>query len=98
MSIKKGVLKIHGSGRLSFYCKGCKMIHMVETDTAAPIKWGFNGNYDKPTFTPSILVRYPLREDKHQVVCHSFVTDGRIQYLSDCTHEYAGQTLDLEDT
>lgn len=27
--------------------------------------------------------------------CHSFVTDGRIQYLSDCTHELAGQTVDL---
>lgn len=29
------------------------------------------------------------------VICHSFVTDGRIQYLSDCTHALAGQTIDL---
>jgi len=28
-------------------------------------------------------------------VCHSFVTDGRIQFLSDCTHPLAGQTVDL---
>ena len=28
-------------------------------------------------------------------VCHSFVTDGRIQFLSDCTHALAGQTVDL---
>lgn len=28
-------------------------------------------------------------------VCHSFVTDGRIQFLPDCTHELAGQTVDL---
>lgn len=28
-------------------------------------------------------------------VCHSFVTDGRIQYLGDCTHEMAGQTVDM---
>jgi Family of unknown function (DUF6527) len=27
--------------------------------------------------------------------CHSFVTQGRIQFLSDCTHELAGQTVDL---
>lgn len=27
--------------------------------------------------------------------CHSFVTDGRIQFLSDCTHSLAGQTVDL---
>ena len=29
--------------------------------------------------------------------CHSFVTDGRIQYLDDCTHELRGQTIDLPD-
>lgn len=28
-------------------------------------------------------------------VCHSFVTDGRIQFLGDCTHHLAGQTVDL---
>lgn len=30
-------------------------------------------------------------------VCHSFVTDGRIEYLGDCTHSLAGQTVDLPD-
>lgn len=30
-------------------------------------------------------------------VCHSFITDGRIQFLGDCTHELAGQTVSLED-
>jgi len=29
-------------------------------------------------------------------ICHSFVTDGRIQFLSDCTHALAGQTVDLQ--
>lgn len=29
--------------------------------------------------------------------CHSFVTDGRIQFLADCTHALAGQTVDLPD-
>jgi hypothetical protein len=28
-------------------------------------------------------------------VCHSFVTDGRIQFLGDCTHALANQTFDL---
>ena len=31
----------------------------------------------------------------HEMCCHSFVTDGRIQFLSDCTHALAGQTVDL---
>jgi hypothetical protein len=30
-------------------------------------------------------------------VCHSFVRDGQIQFLSDCTHALAGQTVDLPD-
>jgi hypothetical protein len=30
-------------------------------------------------------------------VCHSFVTDGRIRFLSDCTHALAGQTVDLPE-
>ena len=35
--------------------------------------------------------RYPGAD----VVCHSFVRDGRIEYLADSTHRYAGQTIDL---
>ena len=28
-------------------------------------------------------------------VCHSFITDGRIQFLNDCTHALAGHTVPL---
>lgn len=38
-------------------------------------------------------------KDKHPdircKVCHSFVTDGMIQFLPDCTHALAGQTVPL---
>lgn len=30
-------------------------------------------------------------------VCHSFVNDGQIQFLGDCTHALAGQTVPLPD-
>ena len=44
--------------------------------------------------------RYPTHEenpyDTHDV-CHSFVADGRIQFLGDCTHALAGQTVDLPE-
>lgn len=30
-------------------------------------------------------------------VCHSFVTDGKIRFLSDCTHDLADQTVPMED-
>jgi hypothetical protein len=30
-------------------------------------------------------------------ICHSFVTAGHIQFLSDCTHEMAGQTVEIPE-
>lgn len=89
-------------GRLFFHCPGCLMLHGVNIDRTQPGPgWDWNGSLDQPTFQPSILVRYPWGPDQHQVVCHSFVRDGKIEYLSDCTHHLAGKTVDiprLEDT
>lgn len=30
-------------------------------------------------------------------LCHSFVRDGQIQFLNDCTHHLAGQTMGLPE-
>lgn len=57
--------------------------------------WGWNGDIYKPTFSPSILTRLPWGEDQREIVNHVFVRDGIIQYLGDCTHEYAGKSLEL---
>lgn len=106
-------------GRVAFECPGCGHIHAVTVADDGRHHpghaWGFNGDGDRPTFTPSILVRTPewvppvtgenLEEWKRnpwpqtkvETVCHSFVTDGRIQFLGDCTHALAGQTVDLPD-
>lgn len=35
--------------------------------------------------------------DNEPLICHSFVHDGRIEFLPDCTHELRGQTVDLEE-
>jgi hypothetical protein len=51
---------------------------------------------DKPTFQPSILARVE-RTDGKIMVCHSFVADGKIQFLGDCTHKLAGQTVDIPE-
>jgi hypothetical protein len=29
--------------------------------------------------------------------CHLFITDGKIEYLADCTHELAGKTVEMEE-
>jgi hypothetical protein len=48
-----------------------------------------------------VLVNYPgnadavLPEWKNDRVCHSFVTDGKIQFLSDCTHSLANTTVEI---
>lgn len=58
-------------------------------------RWTFNGDFQKPTFTPSMLVN--ANSPQLGKRSHFFVTDGKIQYLSDCDHELAGQTIDMVD-
>lgn len=95
-------------GRVAFWCPGCKAAHQITVEDTpnrqGPI-WGYNGYPDAQTFTPSILVRGTLPSDVPEefddptkdrpFVCHSFVTDGRIQFPGDCTHALAGQTTGL---
>lgn len=57
--------------------------------------WDFNGDKELPTFTPSVKETWNDPEGK-QHVNHFFVTDGAVQFLGDCTHSLAGQTLPLE--
>jgi len=123
-AISKVLRSVEGGGLL-FRCPGCNEGHMIRHGEGPGPRWTWNGNAEKPTFTPSVLVWWEepanigdvqaLRRDIEaararkeagatgdeakipQVSkrCHSFVTDGRIQFLSDCTHEMAGQTVDL---
>ena len=90
----------------AFDCPGCNMPHSFST---APGRWTFNGNTEKPTFNPSLLVRgnVPITDEEHAIIlaggkikpkpfiCHSFVRDGNIEFLNDCTHALAGQTVPL---
>lgn len=78
-----------------FWCPGCHMPHQVQYGEGTGPRWIWNGDADKPTFQPSILVRCPWGEPPVDEICHSFVTGGRIQFLSDCTHALAGQTVDI---
>lgn len=99
------VLATTEEGSLWFECPGCEMVHRIMHGAGAGPRWGWNGSKDRPTFTPSVKVTWPanpnageeLKEWRTERICHSFVTDGRIQFLSDCTHELSGQTVDLPD-
>ena len=86
--------------RILFWCPGCDGAHAPSIAGNGP-HWSFNGDMDKPTFSPSILSTWDQYQGeamppiKH--VCHSFVNDGKIQFLADCTHRLANQTVDLKD-
>ncbi len=89
--IKKRIVEYY-----MFYCPGCKYEHvyMVEPNGS---QWNFNGNMDNPSFTPSLLNRKFDQEGKVISTCHLFVTDGKIQYCGDSSHELSGQTIELSN-
>jgi hypothetical protein len=78
---------------IAFECPGCESHHAVPT--TGPRAWRYNDDMDAPTLEPSILVRWPQGDPPVNKVCHSFVRAGRIEFLSDCTHKLAGQTVEL---
>lgn len=84
---------------IEYLCPGCMATphyyqkgHRINLET-----WKQTGTDDCPTFTPSILARTGSREqpDKLVYTCHHFIKDGKIEYLSDCTHSLAGKTVDM---
>jgi hypothetical protein len=82
-----------------FYCPGCQEVHPYCTKSPFDhAQWQFNGNVEKPTFTPSLLIVRTLSDYVGcGPRCHLFVTDGKIAYCSDCEHGLAGQTVDMVD-
>ena len=85
---------------LSFFCPACNAAHTILTTAGG---WEWDGDVDRPTFTPSVKVTHEAKPDASDEfkewrtarVCHSYVTAGMIQYLADCTHGLAGQTVEL---
>lgn len=75
-------------------CPGCKRDHTIDDG------WKFNGDKESPTFNPSIDFtggRYDEDENYIKLHCHSFVWDGKIHFLGDCSHGLAGQTVELPE-
>ena len=54
--------------------------------------WTWNGDTERPTLKPSLLSTCG-----GDTRCHTWITEGKAVFLGDCTHEYAGQTLNLLD-
>lgn len=78
------------------WCPGCDhavAIPIVGVDGSQPDgpRWEWDGNVEAPTFSPSIL-QHP---SGNIPLCHSFIKAGRWEFLSDSTHDLAGQTVDM---
>lgn len=57
--------------------------------------WTWNGDVDKPTLRPSIRTTCDHRSGG--IICHSWITNGQVDFLTDSTHANSGKTLDLMD-
>lgn len=84
-----------------FECPGCGDSHEVAVKpykNAQGASWDFNGDTNKPTFSPSINARIERTKlglpDK---ICHSWITDGWIMFVVDSTHQLAGRKVRLPD-
>lgn len=81
------------------WCPACKSMHdfAVERPFRNGASWQYSGVAELPTFSPSMNITvgpFPNGDIKR---CHYFLRGGRIQFLTDCTHSFAGQTVDLPD-
>lgn len=91
------------------WCQACDQLHGVWVneqpgDTKESPRWTFNGNMERPTFTPSVRCFTNHDDDGNRLpnngertLCHYFVTDGKIAYCGDSPHAYKGQTVPLKD-
>ena len=94
--------------RYFILCPGCLAHYKSSPDHQGMYEWAlerlsmhclnvrdvhkFDGNVDLPTFEPSLMWNFTTG-----YVCHSFIRNGMIQFLDDCTHPLKGQTVELPE-
>lgn len=101
------ILRSLKGGSIAFWCPGCDGAHVVSPDIW---KWDGNVNAPTVTPSILIRTGHYI-DGKHPCwcdynrglkkapfecsVCHSFVEQGQIRFLGDCTHDLAGQTVPI---
>lgn len=86
-------------GTYLFWCPGCACPHPYRIarsprEPASVPVWGFNGDLERPTFSPSLLVNANTPGARR---CHLFLTDGALHFCADSDHELAGKTVPCPD-
>lgn len=101
------------TGGYIHWCPGCEEVHTISTEAPYTLHWSFNGDVDRPTFSPSVRIKGKKRRiengiwkgewerDEHghpvDFCCHYILTDGQLQYCGDSTHPLSGQTVPLPE-
>ena len=94
-------------GGYSHWCLGCEEMHVI------PNSWSFNGDVNKPTFSPSVKItgiqtvvkdgewtgewKRDAAGNTIPYCCHYILTDGIVNFCSDCTHPLANAKLPLPE-
>ncbi len=82
---------VNNVGHYIFYCPGCELNHTISTVPSGLKKYHtLSGPLHSPTIKASVLYK------DERLICHSFVTDGEIEFLNDTTHHLAGKIVKLE--
>lgn len=85
-------------GGYGHWCPGCKELHVIHTERPnhCGAQWAFDGNVAAPTFGPSINISaHDPEGELPDERCHYFLKGGVLQFLGDCTHALAGQSVPL---
>ncbi len=74
-----------------YFCPGCEEEHAFELKSEGG-HHNFNMDLKNPTISPSLVQNFVPGK-----MCHSFIKEGKIQFLNDCWHKLAGQTVELPE-
>jgi len=88
-----------GETQYFHWCPGCNEMHPL------PDGWSFNGDLERPTFSPSFSqtsTRYESYTEagigvgeRTKFVCHYILTNGVLNFCGDSMHVLAGQSVPL---
>lgn len=80
-----------GPAQFFHWCPGCEEMHPL------PDSWQFDGNLERPTFSPSFKQGGAGVGNMKADVCHYFIRDGQIEFCGDSWHSLKGKTVPLPD-
>ena len=87
MKLSKRFVWTAGGVMVTFECRVAETIWNLSAAKQIGAEWTWNGDLVKPTIHPSVLSRIEFPRDpvRDTQICHSFIRDGQIQFLDDCT-------------